>query len=411
LDEAVASYRRALAIEPDYPLAHYNLGNALTGLGALDEAIASYHKALAIKPDYADVHCNLGAAFWAQSKLDEAAASFQKAIAIAPDFADAHENLAYILLSQGKLKEGWEKFEWRLKVKNFGTRILPIEMWQGLSLQGKSILVYAEQGVGDEITFASCIGDLLKRSPDKLILECAPRLEALFARSFPGADVHGRPRGDDLSWLGDKARPDYALPIGSLPKFFRNSAADFPEGDAYLVPHPELVEKWMGRLAPLKDGPKIGISWRGGLGASDGRRSSPPLSDWQALLSMKASFINLQYGDVSGELAGVCAGNNVQIHDWEDNDPLTDIDSQAALISCLDLVITIGNTTAHVAGALGTPTWVLLEKIPYWRWSEAFGDSPPLYRSVRLFRQQRRLDWGDVMERVADALNEFIGNR
>jgi tetratricopeptide (TPR) repeat protein len=409
-DEAMVSYRKALAIEPDYAPANYNLGNALMDLGKLDSAIACYRKALASKPDYVEVYSNLGAASWAQNKLDEAVAYYRKAIAIAPEFVDAQKNLSYVLLLQGNLKEGWEKYDWRLKAKDSGMVIPPIEMWSGSSLQEKSILVFAEQGVGDEIAFASCIGDLLERSPRKLYLECDPRLEALFVRSFPGVHIRGKPKDIDLSWIGENAPPDYALPIGSLPKFFRNSIAEFPERDAYLAPHPALVKKWKQRFSLLKEGPKIGISWRGGMSSRGDRKVSPSLSNWRALLSMSASFINLQYGDVSGEMAAVCNGDTIQIHDWEDNDPLADLDNQAALISCLDLVITVSNTTVHMAGALGIPTWALLEKVPYWQWSEAFGDYSPLYRSVRLFRQQRRLEWGDVLDRVAQGLGDFIRN-
>ena len=405
LEEAVASYREALAIRPDYAEAQSNLGNAFRELGKMDDAVACYRKAIAINPDYADAHSNFGFALRDLGELEEAVASCHRALAIRPDFAAAHFNLSIALLSQGNLTDSWEEYEWRSKAKQSATRALPIEMWPGSSLEGKSILVYAEQGVGDEIMFASCIGDLMEQSPNKLFLECAPRLEALFARSFPGIQVHGKTQDMDLSWLGENAQPDYALPIGSLPKFFRNGVADFPEREAYLTPHPELVEKWVQRLAGLKAGLKIGISWRGGTKPNVIERASIPLPEWRPLLSMDATFINLQYGDVSEDLAKI---GDIPIHDWDDNDPLTDLDNQAALISCLDLVITIDNATVHMAGALGTQTWALLEQVPDWRWPEAFGDSPPLYRSVRLFRQKRLFEWGGVLERVETALQQRI---
>jgi tetratricopeptide (TPR) repeat protein len=411
LAEAVASYRNAIAINVDYAEAHNNLGFALEELGQPDDAIASYRKAIAIKPDYAEVRYNLGNAFKEQGRLKDAAACHQGALAIAPEFAGAHLNLSIVSFLQGKLKAGWEGYEWRLKTDKPTARILPMEMWSGSPLHGKSILVYAEQGVGDEIAFASCIGDLLERSPGRLILECDPRLEALFARSLPGVQVHGKTRDMDLSWLGKKTRPDYALPIGSLSKFFRNRVEDFPERGAYLMPHPKLVEKWKKRLAGLNDGLKIGISWRGGTEPSVIQKASIPLLDWKPLLVLNASFINLQYGDVSDEIAIVNDQAAAPIHDWPDNDPLADIDSQAALISCLDLVITVDNATVHLCGALGTKAWVLLEQIPEWRWSEAFGDTSPFYRSIRLFRQKRRFEWGDVMDRAAQSLSDLLGNR
>jgi tetratricopeptide (TPR) repeat protein len=405
LDDAAACHCRAIAINPNDAKAHNNLGNALKELRRLDEAIASYRQALATAPDNAEAHNNLGNAFQALGRVDEALTSYRQALALVPDYADAHMNLSLVLLLQGKLKEGWEEYEWRSKTTKSGTPILPIERWQGTSLQGKSILVYAEQGLGDELMFASCIPDLMEQSPDKLFLECAPRLEALFARSFPGVDVCGKTKTFDLSWLGENAPPDYALPIGSLPKFFRNRIEDFPERGAYLTPSPDLVEKWMQRLADLGEGLKIGVSWNHG---SNIQKTSIPLREWLPLLSMNASFINLQYGDGSEEIAAL---GDVQIHDWPDNDPLKDLDNQAALISCLDLVISVDNTTNHMSGPLGTPTWVLIEQVPDWRWPEVFGDCPPLYRSVRLFRQKQLFEWGDVIDRVARSLGDLIGNR
>jgi tetratricopeptide (TPR) repeat protein len=405
--EAIERYHQALAIKPDYVEALNNLGNALHDLGKLDEAIDCFRNAIAINSDLAEVHNNLGATLTDLGRLDEAMTSYRNALAVDQEFADSHKNMAYALLMQGKWREGWEKYTWRLKTKDCQTPLLPIEMWPGISLQGKSIILYAEQGVGDEIMFASCLGDLLEQSPDTLYLECDSRLEALFARSFPDVRVHGKTRDIDLSWLGDDAQPDYSLPIGSLPKFFRNHVSEFPDRAAYLTPHPDLVAKWTGRLADLKDGLKIGISWKGGSAAKIVKRVSIPLPEWRPLLAMNASFINLQYGELSEDFAIL---SDLEIHDWDDNDPLKDLDNQAALISCLDLVISVDNATVHMCGALGTNTWTLLPQVPEWRWPEAFGDFPPLYPSVRLFRQKNLFKWDDVMDRVAQALSDLIAN-
>ena len=176
------------------------------------------------------------------------------------------------------------------------------------------------------------------------------------------------------------------------------------------MPEPELVEKWTQRLARLEEGLKIGISWRGGQKASVIRKRSIPLASWKPLLSLNASFINLQYGDTSEDIVQVSEGQNIQIHDWVDNDPLKDLDNQAALISTLDLVITVDNSALHMAGAVGTLTWGLLEYVPNWRWPAAFGNCPPLYRTVMLFRQKQLFDWTHVIEEVEQSLKEFIGN-
>ena len=403
LAEAENVYQQILKGNPNQPVALRLLGTVAYQLGKSEAAVEFITKAITINPNDAEAHNNLGRALRELGQLDAAVASCRRALTITPDLAEAHVFLSLALLLQGNLKEGWEEYEWGLKVEQ-GKRApnLPAEMWLGSSLRGKSIIVCAEQGIGDEIMFASCIGDLLERSPDKLFLDCDPRIEALLSRSFPGVIVHGTNRDMDLSWLGENGPPDYSLPIGSLPKFFRNRVEDFPEREAYLTPHPDLVEKWTQRLASLKEGLKIGLSWRGG-----GVRAAP-LSDWQPLLSMDASFINLQYGDISEDIATL---GDVHIHDWPDNDPLTDLDSQAALISCLDLVVTIDNATVHMAGALGTRTWLLLEHVPDWRWPEAFSDTSPFYRSIRLFRQKQFFEWGHVMDRVARSLDDLIGNR
>ena len=270
-------------------------------------------------------------------------------------------------------------------------------------------MVYAEQGVGDEIMYSSCIPDLLGQSPKRLLLECDPRLEPLFARSFPDVYVPGKKRDLDLSWAQEQGPLDYSLPIGSLPKFFRNHVADFPSRDSFLVPDPKLIEKWTQRLTRFGGKLNIGISWYHGQRTSSARKAFIPLPDWEPLLSMDACFINLQYGDTSEDIAEISKKPDIQIHDWEDNDPLQDLDNQAALISALDLVITIDNTTTHMAGAVSTPTWVLLEYVPDWRWPEAFGNSPPLYHSVRLFRQKQLFDWNHVLQEVEQSLKDFLG--
>ena len=209
--------------------------------------------------------------------------------------------------------------------------------------------------------FASCIPDLMEEAPSKLLLECDQRLEPLFARSFPGVEVRGKARDENFAWLQEEDPLDYSLPIGSLPKFFRNRVEEFPERDSFLVPDPVLKEKWQQKLSSLGKQKKIGISWRGGKSPSIIRKASVPLEKWVPFLSMDAFFINLQYGDTTEEIDRMYKEENVRIHDWEEDDPLQDLDNHAALISALDLVITIDNSTLHMAGAIGTRTWGLLE--------------------------------------------------
>jgi tetratricopeptide (TPR) repeat protein len=405
--EAVASFDAAIAIAPGSAEAQSNLGNALKELNKLDQAVESYQRALALKPDYADAHTNLGNALQEMGRLDAAIASIEKAISIEPDNANPHWDLSLPLLQRGDFKRGREEYDWRSKKQKSGTRIFPIETWPGSSLQGKSIFVYAEQGVGDEILFSSCLPDLIQHSPKKIYLECDPRLAPLFARSFPEIQVCGKAKDFDLSWIGGDVRPDYCLPIGSLPRFFRNHLEDFPKRDAFLVADAKRAAHWKARLDALGKGLKVGISWRGGL-PNITERVSILLADWQGLLSLPAIFINLQYGDAAAEIAQLRQASGITLHDWPDNDPRVDLDAQAALISCLDLVISIDNTTVHSAGALGTSVWNMLDTAKNMMWLENFGETTPLYSKVRLFHKQPADEWADVLGRVEREFRQFI---
>ena len=205
---------------------------------------------------------------------------------------------------------------------------------------------------------------------------------SLFQRSFKDIDVRGY--DSNLNYADN----DRHIPLASLGSFLRTSIDDFPkQPEAYMVPDPERVEHFKSIL-PQSKKLRVGLSWKT-IGARSDKRTIP-LSQMAKLLTLPdVEFINLQYGDTTEDIDRIYKEANIRIHDWEDNDPLQDLDNQAALISALDLVITIDNSTLHMAGAVGTPTWGLLEYVPDWRWPQAFGDSPPLYRSVRLFRPSR----------------------
>lgn len=421
LEEAVINCQKAIDLKPDFAKAHNNLGIALKEIGKFEEAVSSFEKALAIKPDLADAHGNLGAALEFLGRFDEAAASYRNAVMIKPDYAIAHWNLADYQLRQQDLRRGWEGYEWGLKFDGVRAQVhkLQCAVWQGEDLQGKSIFVYAEQGIGDEILFAGCIPDLVALSPQKLFLECAPRLEPLFKRSFPSVQVCGKSRKPDisrtnadkerdfrdLSWLGNEADLDYALPIGSLPKFFRNEPEDFPRRDAFLRADPEKQAALRARYR--QRWPKkrlVGLSWHSG-NSIDGVDRSLLLDQLISVLSHQGcQFINLQYGDVEQEISDFKAHTGLDIFMDEEIDPLSDIDAFAAQIAALDLVITIDNSTAHIAGALGVPTWILLPSNANWRWCLEDGGSSLWYASVHMYRQQNRGDWSAVIEQVCDNL-------
>jgi hypothetical protein len=271
-------------------------------------------------------------------------------------------------------------------------------LWDGSSLKGKTLFVQAEQGIGDEIMFASCLEEVINQA-DLCIVECDERLVPLFARSFLKAMVIKHISSKD-TYPTDLPPVDMRISIGSLPSFLRPNLSSFPQKKSYLISDVHKVEYWRNRIAELGKGLKIGISWRGGITPLVIRRRSIVLEQWSKLFSIPGiHFINLQYGDCKDELAEAKEKLGITIHDWEDADPLKDLDGFAAQISALDMVISVDNSTVHMAGALGVPVWVLLPFVCDWRWMRKIDDTP-WYTTVRLFRQTSLGDWDGVFEHV-----------
>jgi tetratricopeptide (TPR) repeat protein len=368
-EQVVAWTRRALAIKPNCALSHYNLANALRELGRVEEAIEAYQRSIDLNPLYVKANWNLG--------------------------------LSYLLV--GDYERGWPLFERRIELGEVGVDRYPYPLWQGESLAGKTLLVHAEQGLGDEILFASCFDEVIHRAAN-CVLVCEQRLETLFRRSFPQATVHGFTRRKDAEGMPLAEAIDVQIPAGSLPRYFRQQSHAFPQRTSFLTPREDLVAFWKNRLSQLGDGLKVGISWRAGGKPQERRKRMIPLDTWGEILTTPGvQFINLQYSDSQEELALVQQQLGVTIADWEEGDPLVDMDSFAAKIAALDLVIAVGNATVHVAGAVGTPAWTLLPMVPSWRWMVR-GEQSPWYPSVKLYRQPRRGEWQPVLERVADDL-------
>ena len=373
-EEAIEWARKAISLRPDCGLSHYNLANAQRELGRIPEAIQSYEKALRLKPDHAKTVWNLG--------------------------------ICHLLA--GNFREGWRLFERREDAQEVFFDRYSQPRWDGSSLADKTIVVHAEQGIGDEILFGSCFPDLIPLAK-RCIFVCDPRLERLFARSFPQAGVYGHLRRKNWSPPELPEPFDVQIPAGSLPLYFRSSPESFPRRAKFLEVDAGLLARWRDRLAAIGPGLKIGISWRAGGKPLESRKRTIPLDQWAEIFAIPGTqFINLQYGDASAEIAAAKARLGVEIHDWEEADPLIDIDGFAAKIAALDLVISVGNATVHVAGAVGTPAWTLLPMVPSWRWMIA-GEESPWYANVRLLRQSNHDDWTPVLERVAGMLRERVG--
>ena len=437
-EDAIDSFILALHYRPDFVEARFQLGLARFHLEQFDDAIECFRKVIEQKPDYADAHCNLGYALYKHlDDLDAAETHLRRALELDPQSADAQINLAMvfahrgesdvalrmyegilqrkpddpearlnralILLTRGDYADGWRDYEARRALQ--AQRDFRLPEWDGAHLGKRVILVHAEQGLGDEIMFASCLGELIDRA-QHCVIECHVKLEKLFRRSFPAATVHGSLQTDpDLSWVDELPRIDVKVGIGSLPLRFRRSRRDFPGHAGYLRADPARVEHWRARLRRLGSGPKVGVSWRGGARSTRRHARSIPLEHWMAPLSLSgAQFVSLQYGDCRDEIESACGKSRLMLHHWPE--AIEDYDETAALVSALDLVISVQTAVVHLAGALGKAVWVLVSARPEWRYGSS-GDTMPWYPSARLFRQGGEQRWDAVIQRVADALKDW----
>ncbi len=403
-DEAATELiRSAIAIKADAASYHSNLGNVLQSQGKLAQAGASYQRALLLKPDLAEVHLNLGNIFKAQGDVDSSLACYRRALTLNPASAEAAVAESMALLLKGDFASGWRNFELRWQTKDYDTqmRCYAQPLWKGEQLTSGRLLIWGEQGIGDEIMFAGLIPDLI-RTGTRCMLDCDPRLQPLFARSFPDIPV--------VSGVAIETPPELEitahLPCGSLPGLFRISTDAFAATTSpYLIADPSARSQFRERYS---DGRKlVGLTWHTKNKKSGRSRSI----DLQLLAPLFARpgirWVSLQYGEPAS-LEEQAANTPVVID--PEVDQLSNIDRFAAQVAAMDLVITIDNSTAHLAGALGIPTWVLLPFAPDWRWLQDREDSP-WYPTMRLFRQTKLDDWQSVVqdvERGLDQENELV---
>ena len=398
LPEAAAHYRRAVELAPERPVGWCRLGDVLQDADDYHAAVTCYRRALEIDPCLTAARYSLGLALRSLGRFDESLSCWNQILRADPDSATACLERGLTQIAAGRWASGWDDFEcrWHNQPRPFDRPV-----WDGSALQTERLLVYAEQGVGDEMMFASCLPDVLTRVTECWI-ECDARLVPLLSRSFPAATVHGRPFAAAPPADMESPQFDLQIAMGSLPRLFRRNAADFPRSHGYLKADPNRVRIWHDRLADLGDGLKVGISWRAGRGP-DVRRCIA-LEQWQPLFSQPSlKFVNLQYGDVDEEIASCQHRFGVTIADWNGTDLLNDLDDLAARIAALDLVVSVDNATVHLAGALGATVWALLPFAADFRWQYRT-DSTPWYPTMRLFRQQQPGEWSPLLARAAGEL-------
>jgi tetratricopeptide (TPR) repeat protein len=396
LDGSIECYRRALVLKPDNAETYSNLGNTLQDQGRLDEALKCYERAVALKPDYAAAYYNLGCVLRASGNPDGALVQYRKALELQPDYAQARFAEALTQLLQGNFAAGWQNFELRWQTKDHHTpqRSYTQPLWAGETLNSGRLLIWGEQGIGDEIMFAGLLPDVV-RSGVSCTLECDARLKPLFARSFPEIDV--------VSGGASDSADDFVahLPSGSLPKLYRSSDGAFSKTTSpYLTADSVKQKQFRDRYGEGKQ--IIGLAWHT-KNQKSGRNRSIDLSLFAPLfVHSDIRWVSLQYGDHDA-LEGQAKAADAPILIDRSVDQLSDIDSFAAQVAAMDIIITIDNTTAHLAGALGIPVWVLLPFEPDWRWLQKREDSL-WYPTMHLFRQPNPGDWNSVVQRVNNAL-------
>ncbi len=403
-DEAEAAYRRALKRSGNTLVeAFNNLGNVYREQGMDERALAQYGQALERNPRHHHALNNMGVVLQKLGRHDEALARYDAALAVDPQYLEAHWNKALLLLTLGRFAEGWPEFEWGFAVGERACAYAPYPLWDGGPLDGRALLVQAEQGVGDVIMFGACLADVMGDA-GRVVLECDPRLAPLFERSLPGLTVVGRDKEDSQAWLSRLPPVDVKVAVGSLPRWYRSGPAQFPARAGYLAADPQAVAQWRRRLGEIGAGAKVGIAWRGGGKARVRRQRSLDLAHWTPVLQRPGLvFVNLQYDARAEELAQAARDTGATIHSWPEADPLVNLDAHAALMEALDLVVSVDNSTAHLAGALGKPTWVMLPSDADWRWMLHREDSP-WYPSLRLYRQPAPDEWRPVLDGIAASL-------
>ena len=398
LTEAVASYQRALALQPDSAAAHYNLGIALNDQGKPAEAVASYDRALALKPDYAEALNNRGVALHQLKRFPEELSCYARALALEPDSAQAHSNEGWCNLLLGDLDRGWEKQEWRWQTKELAhtRRGFTQPQWDGSrEVAGKTILLHAEQGFGDTIQFCR-YAPLLEEYGARVILEVQPPLRGLISTLSSAILVVSK--GEALPAF------DMHCPLLSLPRAFGTRLATIPAATPYLHPVAQTVDAWDRRLGP-RHGPRIGLAWSGNQTHRNDRNRSIPLNVLVPILdSIDGTFVSVQR-DLREADAALLQERRDILHFGQE---LKDFADTAALVSNLDLIVSVDTSVAHLAGALAKPVWVLLPYIPDWRWLLDREDSP-WYPTARLFRQDETRAWDGVLARLKGALRDPFG--
>ncbi len=400
LEDALEQYRKAVALDAANPEKHYNYANTALKLDRYVEAVEGFRSAIEVNPNYVDAYCNLGSALQSLGDTAEAIECYREAIRISPrgkQQPDLHWNMALALLQQGDYAEGWEAYEWRWLTPTFATfkREWQKPEWTGGSLDGKTVLIHAEQGFGDGIMFGR-YAPLVAKKGGHVVLECRAPLTRLM-RSLEGV-------AECFDLGGPVPEHDFQIPLMSLPRVFRTTLDNVPAAIPYLKPPADAEPD--PRIAQA-NGLKIGFAWAGSPTRRDNAKRSAPLAMFEPLLKVPGTrFFSLQVGKFQPEIEKLDASLGAV-----DLAPgLKDFADTAAAVNALDLVISVDTAVLHVAGALGKPAWGLLSRPTGFFWMNDRDDTP-WYPRLRLFRQPEMGDWKSVFERARAELAKLAGKK
>ena len=393
--------KKALEANPSAAELHAALGLAHQKMHRPELALRSYEQARALGHGGAEFLNNLGYVLQELGRLSEALACYERAIELQPDFPLARFYRALARLLTGDYAQGWPEYETRLISEDTPRRPDSYSRWTGDPLAGRRILVWSEQGLGDEIMFASCLPEIIGAA-GRCVVECSPKLEALFRRSFAGARVYAARPDRSVPEEVKADGIDCEVPIGSLPLHLRRSLREFPRHAGYLKADASRTAMWREQLSALGPGIKVGVSWKGGTQLTRSPLRSIPLPEWEPIFDVPGvQFVSLQYGDAAATVGALAPPHGTRIVHWQK--AIDDYDECAALVSALDLVISVQTAVVHLTGALGRPGWVMVPYCPEWRYGAA-GDGMPWYPSLRIFRQASFGEWGLVVAMVAREL-------
>jgi tetratricopeptide (TPR) repeat protein len=373
------------------------MGNALNDKGDPEAAIGSYKQALKIKPDYAEAYNNMGNALNDKGDPEAAIGSYKQALKIKPDYTESNYNLSLVYLYKMDFKKGWPKYEWRLERYKrdytfFESEITAKSRWEP-SKKGR-VLLWPEQGIGDQVMFSSIIPELHKIT-DKLLVQVDERLIPLFKRSF-SLDIEFYSSKEKI----DESEYDHQISCGSLPKYFRQTIESFENSSKGWLSASDLKTKnFRSKLLSDECETLIGISWQSTTNSSSQKKSIPLSQLATSLHSNNVRLISLQYGEVDSEIENLFGDSGIKVIQIKEINNMNDIDDLAALISACDRVVSICNVTVHLAGALGKDTRVMLHYSHDWRWGKSLENSY-WYSSLKLYRQTKIDDWESLISKL-----------